>query len=278
MRKVIISICALVLIFTSLLSAQKGNTTYVLFQTNMGSIKVMLYNETPKHRDNIIKLVATNFYNGLLFHRVMKDFMIQAGDPNSKNAPKDKMLGNGGPGYTIPAEFNSKFYHKKGALAAARTSDEVNPLKASSGSQFYIVQGNRMTDEALNQIEAKLNSTQKNSFVREYLSKPENRKIKEEGAKYQTERNKAKLDSLNTVIMTTIDRLYKSQTEFKFSQQQRNDYKTIGGTPFLDGSYTVFGEVIEGLDVVDKIANVKTLSGNRPENDVIITSAKLFKQ
>lgn len=189
--------------------------TIVEISTDYGTMKFKLYNETPLHRDNFIKLAKEGFYNGTLFHRVMKDFMIQGGDPQSRNAAPDVMLGNGGPGYTIPAEFNSKLIHKKGALAAARLGDQVNPQKASSGSQFYIVQGKPMTAAELNMMAARKN--------------------------------------------------------IKYTEEQIKTYETIGGTPFLDMDYTVFGEMISGMDVLDKIAAVATNPQSRPLQDVKMT-------
>jgi cyclophilin family peptidyl-prolyl cis-trans isomerase len=187
----------------------------VQISTTYGTIKVRLYDETPKHRDNFVKLVKEGFYTDLLFHRVIKDFMIQGGDPTSKNAAPDAMLGNGGGNMErIPAEFSPALYHKKGVLAAARDN---NPEKASSACQFYIVQGRKFSD--------------------------------------------TELDGLQTRAGIT------------YTEQQRNDYKTIGGTPHLDMNYTVFGEVIEGLEVVDKIAAVETdrSKGDRPKQDVKFT-------
>lgn len=198
-----------------------NNETIVLIKTNMGNLKVKLYNETPKHRDNFIKLVKEGYYNKTLFHRVINGFMIQGGDPDSKTATKGQMLGNGGPDYTIPAEFVSAKFHKKGALAAARTGDEVNPKKESSGSQFYIAQGKVYSDAELNMFEQRMGK--------------------------------------------------------KFTPAQRAAYKTVGGTPHLDGSYTVFGELIEGFDVLDKIAAVPGDQMNRPTEDVIIISAEIVK-
>lgn len=258
--------------------AQKGNGTLVLIQTNLGNIKVKLYNETPKHRDNFISLVASKYYNGILFHRVIKDFMLQTGDPNSKNAAKNVKLGTGGPGYTIPSELNPALIHKKGALAAARQSDEVNPTKASSGSQFYIVQGKPTNDATLNQIEVQINNSITGSRLREFISKSENKHFKDEVSKFQGTRNKAKLDSLGAIITKLIDEKYKNELPFKYTPAQREIYKTIGGTPFLDMNYTVFGEVIEGLDIIDKIATIKTLPGDRPEQDVMITSVVIVKK
>ncbi len=274
--KYIINIALLIITTSGLVLSQKNNETMVLIETTKGNIKIKLYNETPKHRDNFIKLVKEKYYDGILFHRVIKNFMIQTGDPNSKNAPAGKMLGNGGPGYTIPAEFNPALIHKKGALAAARTGDNINPAKASSGSQFYIVQGKKATDDELNKIEANINNSQEVDKIKNFILRPENRKIKDEVMKYQNEHNTAKLDSIQRKITEIVEQNLKNTPPFKYSQQERNIYKTIGGTPFLDMNYTVFGEVIEGLDIVDKIAGVKTSQGDRPEEDVKIISMKII--
>lgn len=209
-----IFILTVLLIMGNILFAQNSERV-VEINTNYGNIQVKLYNNTPLHRDNFIKLVTEGYYNGTLFHRVINSFMIQGGDPDSKNAAAGQMLGQGGPGYTIPAEFVKENYHKKGALAAARMGDNVNPQKASSGSQFYIVQGKTYGDSELNQLEMRMGTN--------------------------------------------------------FTPEQRNSYKTIGGTPHLDGSYTVFGEVISGLDVIDAIASAKTGSADRPVTDIKMT-------
>jgi len=194
----------------------------VLIKTNLGDMKVRLYNGTPLHRDNFIKLAEEGFYDSLLFHRVIKGFMIQAGDPESKKAPKGKRLGSGGPGYEIPAEINIKYYHKKGALAAARKPDQINREKKSSGSQFYIVQGQTVQPQNLGRLQ--------------------------------------------------------DQTGFFYSEPQFNDYANIGGTPHLDGGYTVFGEVIEGLEIIDKISVSQTDSNDRPVNDVIILKVEVLQK
>lgn len=254
--------------------AQKSRETVVLMQTNLGTIKIKLYNETPAHRDNFVKLVNSGFYDSLLFHRVIKDFMIQGGDPDSKHAPQDKMLGTGGNNYTVPAEFNPAFIHKKGALAAARQGDQVNPLKASSGCQFYIVQGKPSSDAELNQIEQTINQSLKNTHIKECLALPEHKALKDEMTKYRSMRNHPKMDSLNLVLDKIIVEKYKP---FKYTDQQRETYKTLGGTPFLDMNYTVFGEVIEGADIIGKIATVPTQTGDRPQTDVIIIKARIVK-
>lgn len=190
--------------------AAKPKNQYVKISTAKGEVIIKLYNETPLHRDNFIKLAKEGFYNGTLFHRVIKSFMIQGGDPNSKTAKPDMLLGNGGVGYTIPAEFNPNLFHKKGALAAARDN---NPAKASSGCQFYIVQGKVFTDSLL--------------------------------------------------TLTETNRL-----KFRLPEWQREVYKTLGGSPHLDQNYTVFGEVISGLAMVDEIAGINTDNNNRPKEDI----------
>jgi peptidylprolyl isomerase len=267
---------AFVAIFFNIYSQNKKETM-VIIETNLGKMKVKLYNETPKHRDNFIKLVNLGYYNGLLFHRVIKDFMIQAGDPKSKNATPDVQLGGGGPGYTIPAEFNPELIHKKGALAAARLGENMNPLRASSGSQFYIVQGKITSDAVLDQIEPSIDNTITNQRIMEYLSKPENKAQREELSKYSKENDRHKLDSLFNKLGAKLNPRANGQSGFKYTAEQRNIYKTIGGTPHLDMGYTVFGEIVEGMDVVDKIAAVKTVAANRPEAQVKIISIAIVK-
>ena len=199
----------------------------VLLQTSMGNIIVRLSDATPLHRDNFIKLVKSKFYNGILFHRVINKFMIQAGDPDSRNAAPGKPLGEGGPGYTVPAELRPELFHKKGVIAAAREGDDVNPLKASSGSQFYLTQGRVFTSVQLDSLEIK---------------RLKGRKIPE---------------------------------------AHRAVYTTLGGVPHLDQNYTVFGEVVKGIEVIDSIAAVPTSKGkdkDRPLTDVKISNAKMVKR
>ncbi len=220
MNKIALILSLIALVFVSSIGyGQKNNKTdkkatmekvyYVQITTDFGTMKVKLYNETPLHRDNFVKLVSEGFYDSLLFHRVIKGFMIQGGDPQSKNAPAGQMLGGGDVGYRIPAEINDSLYHKKGVLAAARDN---NPEKASSGCQFYIVQGKPMIENELQMMERR-------------SGKP-------------------------------------------MSETKRNDYKTIGGSAWLDGEYTVYGEVVEGLDVIDKIAAVPCGPNDRPATDL----------
>jgi cyclophilin family peptidyl-prolyl cis-trans isomerase len=255
------------------LSAQKKESNplvpserMVLISTEYGDMKVKLYNETPKSRDNFIKLVQDKFYDSLLFHRVIQGFMIQGGDPQSKNAAPGVMLGNGDVGYTIPAEFNDSLFHKKGALCAARTE---NPEKAGSGCQFYIVQGKPLTDGELDQMEQSINnSTRMQGAFQKIINDPANAALKETFVRLQQTNQR---DSLNTLIQTTIQPMINTIVKpFKYSAAQRETYKKTGGTPQLDQGYTVFGEVIEGFDVIDKIAAVQTASGDRPVKDVIM--------
>ena len=204
---------------------KKDRKRDVLLVTSLGEIRIRLSDSTPLHRDNFLKLVKVHFYDGILFHRVIKDFMVQAGDPNSKTAKPGEMLGNGGPGYTVPAEFKPSLFHKKGVIAAARLGDNANPQKASSGSQFYLAQGKSYTDAELDMMDK---------------ARPEDKRI---------------------------------------TAEQRQAYKTAGGIPHLDHAYTVFGEIVSGLEVVDKIAAVATnRRTNRPEEDVKIISATLVKR
>ena len=187
----------------------------VILSTEFGDLKIRLYDETPEHKANFLKLASKGFYDDTLFHRVIRDFMIQGGDPDSKTAVPGQPLGMGGPGYTLPAEIKAEIRHKKGALSAARQSDAVNPEKRSSGSQFYVVQGRTFTDEQLDRFE--------------------------------------------------------SQKGISYTTEEREMYKTLGGTPHLDNDYTVFGEVVAGLDVIDIIAAQATAPGDRPITDIKMT-------
>ena len=249
------------------------NETQVVMHTSMGDIQLKLYNETPKHRDNFIQLVKDGTYNGLLFHRVIKDFMIQGGDVTSKNAPMNKSLGAGDLGYTVPAEFNyPKYFHKKGALCAARTGDEVNPERASSASQFYIVTGKKYSDAELNQMEKQLENRLKQSiFAR--LQAENKPKIME----YYRSGNKEELAILrDTLIGKTELEAEKRKDEAKLPKEIREIYKTEGGVPFLDNQYTVYGEVVKGIEVVDAIQQAKTNRQDRPTENVVITSVELL--
>ena len=236
MRNILKVLIAVFILFglasCSILNIGKQKEQKMKIETTEGDITLKLYNETPLHRDNFIKLVKSKFYDGVLFHRVIDEFMIQGGDPNSKDAKPGKMLGEGDVGYTIPAEFRTpQLYHKRGVLAAAREGDDENPEKASSGCQFYIVVGKQFTDEQLDEMEVS--------------------KIEDYG--------------------------HANDSTYKFSEQARTDYKTIGGTPHLDGNYTVFGEVLTGMDVVDRIAQARTNRNDRPIEDIRIIKVRMIR-
>ena len=247
----------------------KDNMTKVELETSLGKIVVELYNETPQHRDNFIKLVKEGYYDGVLFHRVIKDFMIQTGDGNSKTAGPNTRLGDGDPGYTIEAEFvYPKYFHKRGALAAARTGDQVNPERRSSGSQFYIVTGRIFSSDELQMMIKRMADMQKQNIFRRLIMENQS-KIDE----MQKNQDNAGIQALqNELIMQTEA----EAANISLTNEQMNAYTSIGGTPHLDGQYTVFGEVIEGMDVVDKIQNVETGAADRPIEDVKIIKARVL--
>ena len=252
---------------TTLLAAAKGEPV-VEITTEYGVIKIKLYNETPLHRDNFLKLAKEGFYDGTLFHRVIKDFMIQGGDPQSKGAEPGATLGNGGPGYDIPAEIVPGLYHKRGALAAAREGDQVNPLKKSSGSQFYLVQGKVWTREELKTFEDRSSQQQKFSYIRDFLSKPENDAYRKRVEELQKAQDADGINKIIAEIEAKEGDALKKTIKPAFTDEQLTGYTTVGGTPHLDGAYTVFGEVIEGLDVIEKISKLEGDKNNRPTKDV----------
>ncbi len=244
--------------------ASSKERTFVI-ETPYGQMKGRLSNLTPLHRDNFIKLVESGYYDSLLFHRVIANFMIQGGDPDSKYAKPNVALGNGGPDYTIPAEFVSGMIHQKGALAAARTSDHMNPTKASSGSQFYIVQGNVYDSLKMQQMTTKISENAKQKAFQKMMASPEfeSAKIRLDLAKKNNDKagHKQLLDSLNQLAV--------SRSEYKpYNAEQLKVYATVGGTPHLDGDYSVFGQIYEGLDVLDKIAKAEGDRNNRPKTDI----------
>lgn len=246
--------------------------TRLKIKTNEGDIIIRLYDETPKHRDNFLKLAKEGYYNGTLFHRVIKDFMIQGGDPNSKNAPKGKVLGTGGPDYTIPAEFiYPQLFHKRGALSAARTGDEVNPERASSGSQFYIVWGKIYKSAALKQLERQMGIQQEQDVFNQ-LAKQHHDEI----MNLRRNRDHVGLQTLQDKLIEETKEKCKSQGKPTFTLEQNEAYTTLGGTPFLDNQYTVFGEVEEGLDIVGRIQNCQTDCNDRPSEDVRIETIEVL--
>lgn len=255
-----------VILLTLVTSCAQKKDQVITIKTKFGDMVAILYDETPKHKENFIKLAKEHYFDSLLFHRIIEGFMIQGGDPNSKNAQRGQQLGSGGPGYQIDAEINPKFFHKKGALSAARTN---NPAKASSGSQFYIVQGTVIPESGL--AELKIDQTKFSQAMQQFIQNPSNQQL---------------VDSLNKVYYSGNMQAYKDflfslapQIETstgisvtkEVSQEKIDAYKTIGGSPHLDGEYTVFGEVISGLDVIDKIASQPKDQFDRPIEDIMMT-------
>jgi peptidyl-prolyl cis-trans isomerase B (cyclophilin B) len=258
-------ICA----FTLATSCAQKSDYLVTIKTSQGEMVAILYDETPKHKANFIKLAKEHYFDSLLFHRVIQGFMIQGGDPNSKKAKPGEQLGNGGPSYTVDAEFNPKYFHEKGSFSAARQGDQQNPTKASSGSQFYIVQGITIPSESIDEL--KIDQMKLNMAFRQVMQNPANKPL---------------IDSLNQVYMSGDMEAYKKklfglvpriekETGMKvtkeISEEKVKAYTTVGGAPHLDGEYTVFGKVIKGLEVIDKIAAVQRDGNDRPLEDVRMT-------
>lgn len=254
-------------------SKEDNDNVCVDIETTMGHIKVKLYNETPAHRDNFIKLVKEGYYNGTLFHRVINKFMIQGGDGDSRNAKPGQRLGMGDPGYTIPAEFvYPRYFHKKGALAAARQGDNVNPKKASSGSQFYIVTGDVIPAGQIGQVERQLQMQQEQAIFNQLVEAH-----RDEILAMRRARDTQGLQALQDRLIAEMHERIAREGVAKLSEEQKQAYTTVGGAPHLDGAYTVFGEVIEGMDVVEKIEKVATDSADRPKEDVKIISMKIMQ-
>ncbi|MDZ7649819.1 MAG: peptidylprolyl isomerase [Cytophagales bacterium] len=266
MKKSFLLLSLITLLIVSSCSTDNSSDYLITIKTNQGNMVAILYDETPKHKANFIKLVKEHYFDSLLFHRVIEGFMIQGGDPDSKNATPGQQLGMGGPGYTVDAEFNPRFFHEKGALSAARIPDQQNPAKASSGSQFYIVQGTVTAPADLDGL--KIDAGKLNAAFQQILQNPSNQSL---------------IDTLNQIYMTgdmqayqrkiysLVPRLEK-QTGMKIykevSEEKIKAYTTVGGYPSLDGDYTVFGKVIDGLDVIDKIARIEKDAYNRPTQDL----------
>ena len=254
-------------------SSKKDSGLY-LIETEFGNMKIKLYDETPLHKANFDSLVQEKYFDGTLFHRIIKGFMVQGGDPDSKTATPGQSLGTGGPGYTIPAEFVDSLIHKKGVLAAARQGDQANPLKASSGSQFYIVQGKTVSAAELNQMETMVNNSKRQQLGYALFNAPENQDIKNQVVYHQSLRNTDSVNFYANKIEALLNDTF-PKIKFSYSEKAKQIYSTQGGTPQLDGSYTAFGEVIEGLDILDSIAKVAVDPRDRPLSDLKITIKKL---
>ena len=250
--------------FSCVNARQKDNEADVQIITQYGNIRIRLYTNTVEHRKNFEKLVKEDFYEGLLFHRVIENFMIQGGDPDSKRANPGQRLGGGSLDYTLPAEFFPGNFHKRGAIAAARLGGPSNPEKRSSASQFYIVQGTVLTEEALNNLEVSKNQQLLNEVMREQLAA-----VQEEMERYRAGNDRDGFNRLVAEVRERADSIMAAQgLGFSLTAEQREFYTTTGGYPSLDGDYTVFGEVVEGMEVVDRIAAGETDSNDRPLVDV----------
>jgi peptidylprolyl isomerase len=270
MNKLLVRIIApSVFLLTLSCSVPTGNkNSVILMKTNLGDIKLKLYDDTPLHRDNFLKLVNSNFYAGISFHRVINKFMIQAGDPITRTIPIAKTADSLNT-YTIPAEFRKQYFHRKGALAAAREGNDINPEMRSSGTQFYIVQGTVLNDEELNQSEQRINSNIRQALFGMFMKEVGDSVIKAGIAMPEGDiQEKASEKMFNYLARNP---------GYKIPEDQRTVYKNIGGVPRLDQTYTVFGEVIEGLDVVDRIAAVQTEAGDKPVKDVRILKIKIIR-
>jgi cyclophilin family peptidyl-prolyl cis-trans isomerase len=262
---------AVVLILTVASCNSKGgneNTT-VLIKTTSGDIKVKLYDETPIHRDNFIKLVNMGFYNGISFHRVIKDFMIQAGDPKTRTGLSREQLDTLDT-YTIPAEFRRQYFHKKGALAAAREGNDVNPEMRSSGTQFYIVQGKKYTAEELKTTVERLNSGLRQVVFSKFI-----RETADSARIAGTPLSESEIQEQASLKMF---KYLTTGGEYKLSQEQTDAYMNTGGVPRLDATYTVFGEVVEGIEIVDRIAASPTNQADKPVEDIRIISMKIVER
>ncbi|MBR5551592.1 MAG: peptidylprolyl isomerase [Muribaculaceae bacterium] len=285
MKKIMILVVALVVVSVSSMIIAKENKNIKMenqtenlkdalvdIKTSVGDIRIRLYGETPKHRDNFLKLVKEGFYEEVLFHRVINQFMIQTGDPSSKGAPAGKSLGTGGPGYDIDAEIiYPQYFHKRGALAAARQGDEVNPDRRSSGSQFYIVTGKVYNAGQLAQMEKQLQYQQMQTIFND-LAKQHRDTI----MAMRRNRDQAGLQALQEELVKKTE-AEAAKNPAKFTQAQIDAYSTVGGTPHLDGTYTVFGEVVEGMDVVAKIETTATGAQDRPKEDIKIISMTIVE-
>jgi cyclophilin family peptidyl-prolyl cis-trans isomerase len=269
MKKIFIIISSVILFLNSCdipIKKEKKDELYKI-ETPYGDMIFKLYDETPLHKKNFKKLIEQDYFDGLLFHRVIEGFMIQGGDPDSRNAKPGEMLGNGGPGYTIPAEFVDTIFHKKGVIAAAREGDDVNPEMRSSGSQFYIVQGKVFSDEDIKKVENRINASRLNKLITKYIKEAEEKAYESGGTiDYPVIVREARKKA---------EKQFKKEGLYKIPEDKRKVYQTIGGTPHLDGAYTVFGEVIEGLEVIDKIAAAETDENDRPLKDIKMTIKKL---
>lgn len=245
-------------------ACQRKREMVVRIETNLGIIRLRLYDETKIHRDNFVKLTQEGYYNGMLFHRVIRGFMIQTGDPTSKGVRPGMLLGDKDCGYTLDEEILPHYFHKRGALAAARESDEVNPDRKSSGSHFYVVQGKVFSAPELEKELERVNNKRYTALFNRLKKEREG-----EIARFQLVNDYENLMRINREISEATREQFEG-VKLKLSEEQKKAYCSIGGAPHLDGEYTVFGEVLEGMEVVDKIAALKVDENFRPEEDAVI--------
>ncbi|MDR1202320.1 MAG: peptidylprolyl isomerase [Tannerellaceae bacterium] len=267
MKQFIVATFAILLLFSGCKEKPLDLTkpVYVTISTTMGDVTVLLYEDTPLHRDNFIKLCLANEYEGMIFHRVIKDFVVQGGDPSSKEKTPGKLYGDGDGGYTVPAEIRPHYFNKRGALIDAKIADSENPERASAGTQFCFVQGKVLTDEELDQKEIRINDIHRNWLYYKFL---------EQVTKENT--NDTLQTGLSDMASLMVADAFAEEGPITIPADRREIYKTIGGVPHLDGSVTIFGEVTKGFDIVEKMSLVKTDKNDRPLTDLIIKSTKVF--
>jgi cyclophilin family peptidyl-prolyl cis-trans isomerase len=253
-----ISVILITLILLSC-SQDRDDSRYIKVLTDKGEITIRLYNETPRHRDNFIKLSQDRFFDGQIFHRIIDNFVIQGGDPKTKSSKPDSLYGETDSGYLIDAEIVDSIIHKRGALGMAREGDDINPEKKSSGSQFYIVKGKVLTNQQLDELEKKRNLQNRSKLYKKLITE-----------KLVNQKGQATIDTISIAldVSSVFDSIWETYPKYKFSIKQRKVYTTIGGIPHLDGNYTVFGEVVQGMDVVDALASVNTDKNDRPLRDI----------
>lgn len=266
MKKLLLLTSSFILLFSC--SQYKEDYRNIEILTDKGVIVIRLYNETPKHRDNFVKLSEEKYYDGQIFHRIINNFVVQGGDPTTKDAKPDSLYGNGGPDYLIDAEFVDTLIHKRGAVGMAREGDDINPEKKSAGSQFYIVTGKIFTNQQLDALEIKIESKNKSNLYK---------KIFDEKLALHKNQNKIDTVSLSLDVSIAFDSIYAALPKFKLTEKQRKIYTTIGGIPHLDRNYTVFGEVVQGMDIVDELSAVNTDQNDRPLKDIKFSISVLKK-
>jgi peptidyl-prolyl cis-trans isomerase B (cyclophilin B) len=251
--------------------APAGKDFLVTIKTKHGDMHAIFYDETPKHKENFIKLAKQGFYNDLLFHRVMSEFMAQGGDPTSRNAAAGTPLGNNGPGYTLPAEIVPQYYHHRGAIAAARKPDQVNPNKESDGSQFYIVQGKKMTEAELRDPQMRINLHKLYELFMQLVQQPDQQALKAQYFEVQNTNDQQAMVNFIIKQKDLCEATFNVELDNPITEAQIKAYTTEGGTPFLDGGYTVFGRILDGFEVLDKMTAEPGDGMNRPLQDIKMT-------